>query len=282
MSRKRNISSLILEHKTMFIIVAVALFMIELQILSVAVLKSGQKPLLQVIDDKGNVIHETNGRHLSDFDRYFFEKIFGPLDQYEVRHITKEIPFPFRAWFVTAVGVPIGVVLLLAFIIKAWAALFYGEEQTEPKPEVNKTEPKTRFESILSKISGLNIFVIGLLAFLAVFLYWVLPNLITYIGRLGIETLTRYKWVFLGATLMLFGLIVWIIYLKYLLAKKTIDSQTEIDKHRLQLEYSEVKRNSLQLEYDENKKKDTPLVDWDNNDSASRKNKKNNADCNYP
>ena len=40
--------------------------------------------------------------------------------------------------------------------------------------------------------------------------------------------------------LWVFGLalVVWIIYLRYLLARKTIESRTELDKCRLQLEYA--------------------------------------------
>src|SRR5690606_22596008 len=103
MPQKRNISSIVSENKTLFVIIAIGLFMIELQILAVAVLHSGRKSLLQVLDDKKNIIYEVDGKNLNDFDRYFFEKIFGPLEQYQVRNITREVPFPFRAWFAAAV-----------------------------------------------------------------------------------------------------------------------------------------------------------------------------------
>jgi hypothetical protein len=51
--------------------------------------------------------------------------------------------------------------------------------------------------------------------------------------------------------------------LRYLLAKKTIESQTEIDKHRLQLEYNQSQQSRLQLEYDGKEKPDQPKVHWD-------------------
>jgi hypothetical protein len=41
----------------------------------------------------------------------------------------------------------------------------------------------------------------------------------------------------------------WIIYLRYLLAKKTIDSQTEVEKFRLQL--AAANAEPLRLEYSE-------------------------------
>ena len=92
-----------------FIIIAVALFLIEIEIFAVAAMKSGRKSWLQVMDQHGNIIHETDGNDLSDFNKYYFEKTFGPLDGYQVKLMTKEFPFPFRAWFVAAVGIPIGI-----------------------------------------------------------------------------------------------------------------------------------------------------------------------------
>ena len=46
------------------------------------------------------------------------------------------------------------------------------------------------------------------------------------------------------------GLFIWIIYLRYLLAKKTIDRQVEIDKYRLQLEYNKIDDRPPQLTYE--------------------------------
>jgi len=101
----------------------------------------------------------------------------------------------------------------------------------------------------MAGISRLNIFTIGFLVLLAVFTYWVVPNLILYIGQVGMDTILRYKWFFLAVALFILGIMVWIIYLRYLLAKKTIDSQTEVEKFRLQLAAGT--SEPLQLEYPE-------------------------------
>jgi hypothetical protein len=213
-------------------------------------MKSGRKSWLQVIDKNGNVIHETDGKNLSDFNKYYFEKTFGPFADYRVKLITKDIPFPFRAWFVAAVGVPVGAVLLLAFIVRAYTALFYGADRRKGDADRRKQEYEYGFEKIIAAISRFNIFIIGFLVFLAVFLYWVIPDMIAYIGRVGIDTLTRYRWVFLSIGIIFLGVIIWIIYLRYLLAKKAIDRQAEVDKYRLQLEYLPNDAPPLQLEHD--------------------------------
>ncbi len=78
MLKEKKIATLIRENRTLFIIIAVVLFLVELEIFALAAMKSGRKSWLQVIDANGNVIHETDGKNLSDFNKYYFEKTFGP------------------------------------------------------------------------------------------------------------------------------------------------------------------------------------------------------------
>ena len=249
MKKNKQLSSLIQEHKVLFIIIIVGMFLLEMEIFAVAVAKSGRKSRLQVIDQRGNLIHETDGRHLSEFNKYYFEKTFGPFENYQVKLKTQNLPFPFRAWFVAAAGLPIGIMLLFAFVIKAWQAVFYNEKEPAPANPSPKQEKETRLERIIEKITRLNIFVIGFLIFSGVFLYWILPNFATYIGKTGIDFLIRYKMIVLAGVLILLGIMIWIIYLKYLLAKKSIESQTELDKLRLELDYNNQNdQNQLQIE----------------------------------
>jgi hypothetical protein len=237
MTSKNSFYTLVGEHKTLFIIVIVGLFLIELEIFAVAAIKSGRQSWLQVVDRQGHVIHETDGDNLSDFNKYYFEKTFGPLTDYQVKLMVRDTPFPFRAWFSAAIGLPIGMVLLFAFVIRAYAFLILGDR---PKDTVGPDAPpaaQSRFEAVLNRVSRLNIFIIGFLVFMAVFAYWVIPNTISYAGRMGIDTLIRYKWFFLALAAVLIGFFIWIIYLRYLLARKTIESQTEVNKYRLALQY---------------------------------------------
>ena len=245
------------ENKSLLIIISVVLFLVELEIFALAAMKSGHKSWLQVMDANGNIIHETDGQNLSEFNRYYFEKTFGPFKQYHVKLVTKDLPFPFRAWFAAAVGIPVGAFLLFAFFIRAYQSLFSKEEIIADKPESNNAGYEYRFEKIFVAISRFNIFIIGFLVCLAVFLYWVIPNLIAYLGRTGIETITRYKWIFISMGIVFLGLFIWIIYLRYLLAKRTIDRQAETDKYRLRLEYDRGDKTPLQLTYEEMKTLDS-------------------------
>ncbi|MBW2603475.1 MAG: hypothetical protein JRE28_04035 [Deltaproteobacteria bacterium] len=247
------------ENKTLFIIISVVLFLIELEIFALAAMKSGQKSWLQVMDANGNVIHEADGKNLSEFNKYYFEKTFGPFEQYQVKLVTRDLPFPFRAWFASAVGIPVAAFLLFAFFVRAYQSLFLREEKIIAETNLTKRKYEYRFEKIIAAISRFNIFIIGFLVFLAVFLYWVIPNSIVYIGRTGAETIMRYKWFFWAVGIVFIGLFIWIIYLRYLLAKKTIDRQAEIDKYRLRLEYNKTDDRPAQLAYEREDTSDSTL-----------------------
>lgn len=236
MTTSHNMASLFRENKTLFILIAVGIFLIELEIFAVAAINSGRKSWMEIKDRNGNVIHVSEGNNLSSFNKYYFEKTFGPLDQYQVNWITKDEPFPFRAWFAASIGIPVGAILLFGFITRAFATLLYGDKLAASAPSAG-VEPvaRNRLESLLAGIGRLNIFAIGFLILLAMFTYWVVPNMIIYIGQVGIDTIIRYRWFFLAVVLVVLGIGLWIIYLRYLLAKKAIDSRTEIEKFRLQL-----------------------------------------------
>lgn len=263
MPNSKSVLSLIREKKTLLIIIAIIVFLIELEIFAIAAMKSGRKSWIQVFDTNGTLIYESDGKKLSEFNKYYFEKNFGPLENYERKLVIKEEPFPFRAWFSAAIGIPVGIILLLGFVVKAYISLFYPEEEKkETESILKKAEYASPFQKFIAYISHLNIFVIGFLIFMAIFAYWVIPNLFVYIGKIGVETLTEYKWIFLSVAVIILGLFIWMIYLKYLLAKKTIESQTVIEKHRIEIEYKQHVEMAHQLEY-KAAEPEQPQVNWE-------------------
>jgi hypothetical protein len=262
-----RIGNLIQEHKTLFIIIIVGLFLLELEIFALAAMKSGRKSWLQVIDANGHVIHETSGKNLSEFNKYYFEKTFGPFENYDVRLETRERPFPFRAWFVAAIGIPVGAMLLFGFVVKAYVAIFHGSElQGDDSRPACEPGYESRLESILYRISRMNIFIIGFLIFIGVISYWIIPNMITYIGRTGIDFVIRFKWVFIGLSAIVVGIGLWIVYLRYLLARKSIESRMEIEKHRLSLEYKANHGLPLQLDAPSAESEAPASLDWDHSE----------------
>ncbi len=255
---KKNLMAVIRENRTLFIVIAVGLFLIELEIFVLAAMKSGRQSVIQVITPAGEVIYESDGQNLSQFDKYYFEQNFGPIDQYELRLHTRERPFPFRAWFVAAFGLPISAILLFAFVVKAYLSIFYADRLKESGEALDLTEDASLLERFLVRVSRYNIFIIGFLVLMGIMAYWVVPNFIVYLSRLGVDTLIRYKWFFLTAAAVSLGLLIWVIYLRYLLARRAIESRTEVEKHRLELEYKHGGRSG-QLEH---RSEPAQLVDW--------------------
>lgn len=269
MQHPSAISNLLREHKALFILIAVGIFLVELEIFAFAAMKSGRKSRLQVMDHSGKVIYETSGTDLSSFNKYYFEKTFGPFDQYAVNLVTEDVPFPFRAWFAAAIGIPVGAVLLFGFVTRAYISIFHGHVKFDDTPSEKEASDRNTLEKILARISRFNVFTIGFMVFLLVFAYWVVPNAISYIGQTGLEMLLRFKWVAIAVAIGFSGLVVWMIYLRYLLAKKAIESQTEIGKYRLQLEMT---REAGQLAIPHAPA--PPMVEWEEANPSGRTNGK--------
>ena len=238
MKHQSDIIRTVKEHRTLFIIIMVGLFLIELEIFALAAMKSGRKSMLQATDPEGNVVLLTEGANLSQIDKTAFERTFGPLERYQVHIFSEDRPFPFRAWFVAAVGIPVGMMLLFAFVVKAWAALFDGK-QPDHAAEQEAPDSFSGLQRFMHAVSRFNIFIIGVLVFIAALAYWVLPNFILFAGKAGLETITSHNWAALGLALIFVGSVLWVIYLRYLLAKKSIESHKEVEKYRLQLQYNQ-------------------------------------------
>lgn len=258
MRQKKRITTLILENKPLFLIIAIGLFFIELEIFALVAVKSGEKAFIQIMDNQDNIIYRISGKRIGEYEKAYIEKTFGPLDQFHVKLVTEYRPFPFRAWFTAAIGLPVGFILLLGFVVRAFFSFFSGEEKPTDQQTLPDMQYETRFEKIIGMVSRLNIFAIGFLIVLAMFSYWVIPNMIMYLGAISIQTILTYKWFFISLALILLAVFLWIVYLRYLLAKKAIDAQTELDKYRLQLNYNG-KNDQALLEH---KDDSVLLVDW--------------------
>lgn len=256
MTVKKSISDVILESKTQIVIIAMVLFLLEIQIFAVFVSKSGNKHTLEVFDNKGVKIYQTDGKDLTEFKKYYFEEAFGPFENYQKKLVTQKVPFPFRGWFTAAIGIPMGFILLLAFSIRAYVGLFGksaenegGKSSNKPSSSPEEMENNSGIFGFLEQVNSLNVFVIGSIIFLAVFSYWVVPNFVTFAGKTTLEIVVKFKWVFIALAITLVLLVSWIIYLRYLLAKKAIETNAEIQKYQLQLDYNQNgPEKALQLE----------------------------------
>lgn len=230
------------KHGRNIILVIVFILLLEGLILISAFSQSGNKKCLQIIDSTDQVIYEINGEHLSEFDKYYFENTFGSLEKYKKKLTTKNIPFPFRAWLTAAAGLPLFLILISAFAVKAYKSLFDATEPgiMESYDEISGSNGLPAYMKIFER---LDIFAIGFILLLSVFLYWVIPNLFTYISKATIDFIINYKWFFIIISAFGAGTMLWIIYLRYLLARKTIEVQKEITIK--QIEFNAIEKRRL-------------------------------------
>lgn len=224
------------EHKTLFLVLAVGLFLVELEIFAMAAMTAGRKSRLQVLDPQDHVVYEAKSATLDTREKLNFEKTFGPLSNYRINVVTDQRSFPFRPWFAAAAGLPIGAVLLFGFFIKAYEALFFRSGRDSQSQGPPAGEPADRMDRLLTRVGRMSIFAIG--GFVLVFALglWAIPHLLSEFGRHGVAVIIRYKWVALGAAAVFLGLVVWIIFLRFLLARRAIEAQADVEKYRLQLE----------------------------------------------
>ncbi len=301
-------SDLIRDYKMLLIIIIIGFFLIEIEIFAVAVMKSGRQSWMNVIDDSGEVIYQVKGSTLTNFNKYYFENTFGSIDDYQVKLVSKDVEFPFRPWLAAAIGVPVGLILLLAFVLKSVMVLLYGrrhnadydeaeslldgeydddeaekkaphgpgdENAEEGSGNVNRKKRKnkksrsrlngaTAPNGIFDQLSRLNIFIIGFLILSGVLLYIIIPDLLTFLAKVGIETILNFKWFFLAVLISLFLMFAWFMYMRFQLAKKSMDAQTEIRKYEIKMEYARID-NALPPPEDYNGK-ETRLLNYSDAD----------------
>lgn len=251
MSEKPRLLDLYEDKRNQRIILqtALVLFMLmQLVIYFVAANRSGEQSFVSVTDAKGNQVYETRGTGLTNFEKLAFLNTFGPLDNYNVNIKTKTVPFPFRAWLSAAVGIPIGLVLLVAFIIKAYFSLLYGEEEPESQKEQSDDIPESNlFGSLFHAIQRISIFHIGFLVTIGVLTIWLVPNFISGAAHFGLSTIRQYKWFFAAFLGVFTGVVCWIIYLRYRLSAKMIEKQLDLDKFRIEMQLESSSRSMPQL-----------------------------------
>jgi len=224
------------ENKTLFLILAVGLFLVELEIFAMAAMKSGRESQVHVLDHQDNLVFEARSSRLDAHEKAEFENTFGPLSDYQVKLVTVQRPFPFRAWFAAAVGLPIGAVLLFGFFVKAYEALFFKSEPYADAASGTRDSSTDRLDRLITRLGRLNIFAIGGFVLLFALGLFAVPHLLSEFGRHGVAVISKYRWVAFGLGGVFLGLVIWIIFLRYLLARKSIEAQADVEKYRLQLE----------------------------------------------
>jgi hypothetical protein len=216
--------------KLVLAIGAIFLLVMQLGIFVAVYNQSGLKSRVCITDTDGRKIFESMGSALSSYERMLFENNYGPLRNYTTQIESELVPFNYRAWIMLAVGMPMGLILMLFFMTQVWLILLNGSPNEETSDEAGG---KTRFSSFMSVSKNLSILGLGFVIVLSMLILWLIPSIIGEVARSFLNSVKDYPWFFMGVALFVGGLLVWVIYLRYKLSKQMLSNQMEIEKYRI-------------------------------------------------
>jgi len=219
--------------KTVLAVSVILVLILELGIYLTVLSQSGLKSRVVVADQNGTKLYESSGAALTAYEKMVFENNFGPIRNYRTHIESELVPFPLRTWILLAIGLPMGLILLLSFVVRVWLLLLNGDPG-ETSPLGTETADKTRFESLLRASSHFSVLHIGFVIVFAMLILWLVPSFLGDVANSFFAALKEYQWFFLGLAVFVAGLLTWIIYLRYRLSRLMLENQLEIEKYRIE------------------------------------------------
>lgn len=210
--------------------------MIEFGILMICLLLSGNQDVIRVYNTANTLVYEDkyDTTALNEFKTVSGIKNFKD-EGFVVTRTVIEDKFPTRSWIALSVCVPIVLILFVVFIVRVFEDVFRPKKKNQSTTE--KSQPtsdfdETRFEKLFSTLSRLNIYALGAMIILVGFLYWMIPDLLIYLGKISYQTISELKWIII--CLVIFGSIylVFRTFLSYKTKTEIIRQQSEIQKNR--------------------------------------------------
>jgi hypothetical protein len=228
------------------LVAAIALLLVlEVMIYIAAAGKAGRSSILVIRDRTGSVIYEATGNTLTGYEKVLFEETHGPLSNYQIQVQSESHPFPTRMWLSAAAGIPIGLILLVAFLVRVFLDLFDGEAK-ESRTQGKSQNQGGRLRSPSFVTNGLSIFHLGSIILSGAILIWLVPDFLLNVARIGVAAVQEFKWLLPGLCIFLALFIIWVVYLRYRLSKQMMENQFNLDKYRLESQLLE-HENSLLL-----------------------------------
>ena len=214
------------------VFIVAGLLLLELVIYLAAASQSGTEYYVIIEDSNGKILYKTRGKALTRYEEISFRSTFGPVEKYKVRVVSSKKPFPFRGWLASAIGVPIGLVLLIAFAVKSYQAMFeYKTTQSSAKVELSQLKG---WRYLIHLLGSLSVFQLGFMVAVLAVIIWVVPNVTESLFKATVTFVERHAIFVTGVLIFLGGLVVWIIYLRYKLSKEIVKYQFELSKIKLE------------------------------------------------
>jgi hypothetical protein len=219
--------------KLVLAISVLLLLVLELTVYIAASSQSGLRSRIVIADVNGTKVYESTGTALTAYEKMVFESNFGSLRNYSTHVESETVPFPYRSWILLSIGIPLGLILLLYFLVRVWLILLNGDHGEKPA-DISSTQGKAGFQSFLSASRHISILHVGFVIVLAVLSLWLIPSFLGEVVGSCFAAVREYQIFFLGFSVFAGAFLTWIVYLRYKLSKRMLDNQMEIEKYRIQ------------------------------------------------
>ena len=248
MSHKMSLSQIFEGTKYPKLVLAVGvifLLVLELAIFLAASSQSGPRSRIVITDDNGRELYESSGTALTAYEKMVFESNFGPLRDYKAHVESERVPFPYRSWILLAIGIPLGLMFMMFFMVRVWLILLNGDQGERPADPV-AAHGGSGFDWLLRASHHISVLHVGFVILLAVLSLWLIPSFLGDVVRTCLAAVREYQLFFAGFSIFACAFLSWIVYLRYRLSKKMLDNRMEIEKFRIETQLlganSEVRR----------------------------------------
>jgi len=209
---------------------------VEFAILMICVVSAANQTLVRVYDPDSTMVYEDiySANALTEFKQVYGIKSFKE-EGFVVTRVLVDNKFPTRTWIALSICIPLALILFVVFVVRIYEDLFHLKKK-QPEPETKNSREfafeETRFEKLFSTLGRLNIYSLGATVIVAAFLYWMVPDLLVYIGKISYQTISELKWVLLCLVLLGGAYFICKMFLSYKTKIKIIQQQSEIQKNR--------------------------------------------------
>jgi len=236
---EKKLLEMVEKHVPGLFLIIFTFAMIELGILMICVGYSGNQHLLRIYNSNNSLVYEDifNENHINEFKNISGIKNFKE-EGFVLTRVAVDNKFPTRTWIALSICVPLVVILFIVFIVKVFTDVFHSKKENDDEKDENKKEmqnsdfEETRFEKLFSTLGRLNIYSLGSTVIFIAFLYWMVPDLLVYLGKISYQTVSELKWAILGVVLFAGAYIILKAYLSYKTKNEIIKQQADIQKNR--------------------------------------------------
>lgn len=219
--------------KLVLAVAVLMLLVLELTIYIAASGQSGPRSRVVISDVNGTKVYETSGTALTAYEKMVFESNFGSLANYKMHLESEIVPFPYRSWVLLAIGIPMGLILLLFFLVRVWLILLNGDHEDSTDNSAS-AQGKAGIESFFGASRRISVLHVGFILVLALLGLWLIPSFLGDVIGSCFAAVREYPLFFLGFSVFAAAFLSWIVYLRYKLSKRMLDNQMELEKYRIQ------------------------------------------------